>query len=252
VPGMSELTRWAAASSAGRVRQVNEDAAYAGRWLYAVADGMGGHVAGEIASAAAITALASYDAPADSADLAGILATAVRQANTAICRHAEADPALRGMGTTLTAMLWSGSTFGLAHIGDSRAYRFRGGQLHRLTEDHALRNLVAAPPPALAPAMSRYLDGRADRSPDLMIREAMPGDRYLLCSDGLSSVVAAEAIRTAMESCDDLPRIAERLTDLANDDGGPDNITAIVIDVTGDQSGISPLPIRLGAAAGPG
>ena len=252
MPGMSELTRWAAASSAGRVRQVNEDAGYAGRWLYAVADGMGGHVAGEIASAAAITALASYDTRADPADLAEILAAAVRQANAAIRRRAGADPALRGMGTTLTAMLWSGSTFGLAHIGDSRAYRFRGGQLRQLTEDHSLRNLVAAAPPALAPAMSRYLDGRPDRSPDLMIRDAMPGDRYLLCSDGLSSIVAAEAIRTTLESRDDLPRIAERLTDLANDGGGPDNISAIVIDVPGDQCGTSPLPIRFGAAAGPG
>ncbi len=249
MPGTSEFTRWAAASDRGRVREANEDAAYAGHWLYAVADGLGGHVAGAIASAAAIMAFASYDVPADSADLAGILAVAVREANAAIRHRAEEDKALRGMGTTLTAMLWSGFTFGLAHIGDSRAYRLRGGQLRQLTEDHALHNLVAGASPVLAPIIARYLDGRPDRSPDLMIRKAMPGDRYLLCSDGLSSVVPTGDIRVALESGNDLAQITERLTDLANTAGGPDNITAVLIDVEPRQRAIPLQPITLGAAA---
>jgi protein phosphatase len=247
MPGMSEFTRWAAASSTGRVRQVNEDAAYGGRWLHAVADGLGGHVAGEVASAAAIGAVATYDAPPEPADLARILAAAVSDANAAIRRRTEANPALRGMGTTLTAMLWAGRTFGLAHIGDSRAYRLRGGQLRQLTEDHALRNLVAGASPALAPVMSRYLDGRPDRSPDLMIREAKPGDRYLLCSDGLSSVVPDESMHDALTSTHDSELAVAHLIDLANSFGGPDNITVILIDVAGEpQEGASP-PLMLGA-----
>ncbi len=248
---MTVLTTWAAGSSTGQVRQLNEDAAYAGRWLYAVADGMGGHVAGEIASAAAITALAAYDAPADPARLIEILGTAVSDANAAIRRRTESDPALRSMGTTLTAMLWSGHAYALAHIGDSRAYLLRGGQLRQLTEDHALRNLVAGTrtSPLLAPIMSRYLDGRPERSPDLALREALPGDRYLMCSDGLSSVVPDDAVRGVLESGDDLPRIIERLTGLADSGGGPDNITAIVIDVVGSTAESAAPPVTLGAAA---
>jgi protein phosphatase len=248
---MTALTTWAAGSSTGLVRQLNEDSAYAGHWLYAVADGMGGHVAGEIASAAVIAALRAYDAEADPALLVEILGSAVTAANTAIRRRTESDPALRTMGTTLTAMLWSGHTFALAHIGDSRAYQLRGGRLRQLTEDHALHNLVAGAgtSPVLAPIMSRFLDGRPDRSPDLGLREAFPGDRYLLCSDGLSAVVPDETMRGVLESVDDLTRIIERLTGLANSAGSPDNITAIVIDAPGSSApGNAAPPVTLGAA----
>ncbi len=250
---MAALATWAAGSSTGLVRPLNEDSAYAGRWLYAVADGMGGHVAGEIASAAVIAALGAYDAEADPARLVEILGSAVTAANTAVRRRTESDPALRTMGTTLTAMLWSGHTFALAHIGDSRAYLLRGGRLRQLTEDHALRNLVAGTgtSPVLAPIMSRFLDGRPDRSPDLGLREALPGDRYLLCSDGLSAVVPDETMRDVLESGDDLARIIERLTGLANSAGGPDNITAIVIDAPDSSArGNAAPPITLGAASG--
>ncbi len=251
---MAALATWAAGSSTGLVRPLNEDSAYAGRWLYAVADGMGGHVAGEIASAAVISALRAYDAEADPARLVEILGSAVTAANTAVRRRTESDPALRTMGTTLTAMLWSGHTFALAHIGDSRAYLLRGGRLRQLTEDHALRNLVAGTgtSPVLAPIMSRFLDGRPDRSPDLGLREALPGDRYLLCSDGLSAVVPDETMLDVLESGDDdLARIIERLTGLANSAGGPDNITAIVIDAPDSSArGNAAPPITLGAASG--
>jgi PPM family protein phosphatase len=249
---MTALATWAAGSDTGVARPLNEDSAYAGHWLHAVADGMGGHVAGEIASAAAITALSAHDAEADPAHLAEVLSNAVTAANTAIRQRTEADPALRTMGTTLTAMLWSGHTFALAHIGDSRAYLLRGGQLRQLTEDHILGNLVAGTgtSPILAPIMSRYLDGRPDRSPDLALRQALPGDRYLLCSDGLSGVVPDQAIRDVLDSGDDdLAQIIERLTRLANSAGGPDNITAIVIDAPGSPARRNPgPPVTLGAA----
>jgi PPM family protein phosphatase len=241
---MTALTTWAAGSDTGRAREANEDSAYAGRWLYAVADGLGGHVAGEIASAAAITAIAAYDTETDPARLVDVLADAVRAASTAIRQLTEASPEFRGMGTTLTAMLWSGPAYALAHIGDSRAYRLRGGQLRQLTEDHALSNLVAAARtiPALAPVMSRHLDGRAERSPDLGLYEAKPGDRYLLCTDGLTGVIPDPAIRGALASDDSPTCIIEQLTSLANSAGGPDNITTIVID-------LSASPVRQNAAS---
>ena len=242
---------WAAGSSTGIARAANEDAAYAGRWLLAVADGMGGHVAGEVASAAAIAALCPCDAEASPADLLEVLSRAVSRASGELRHRIEQDPGLAGMGTTLTAMLWSGYTFALAHIGDSRAYLLRSGRLRQLTEDHALSNLVADSrnSPLLAPLMTRYLDGRPDRSPDLGIHEAMPGDRYLLCSDGLSAVVSDQAIREELETGDDLERIIERLTGLANNAGGPDNITAIVIDALGSSAHSPAPPAALGAAA---
>jgi protein phosphatase len=248
---MFGLTAWAASSDTGRVRPGNEDSAYAGRWLYAVADGMGGHVAGEIASAAAITALTNCDTAAEPAQLVEVLASAVREANAAIRRRTENNPKLRGMGTTLTAMLWSGCTYALAHIGDSRAYRLRDGQLRQFTEDHTLHNLVSdtRTSPTLAPVMSRYLDGRADRSPDLGLHEALPRDRYLLCSDGLTGVVSDQAIRDVVASRNELPRIVERLIRLANSAGGPDNITVIIIDVPDTPLQQSATPVTLGAAA---
>jgi PPM family protein phosphatase len=246
---MTALTTWAAGSDTGRVREANEDSAYAGCWLYAVADGLGGHVAGEIASAAAITALAAYDTETEPARLTETLAEAVRKANAAIRRRTEANPELSGMGTTLTAMLWSGPAHALAHIGDSRAYRLRGGQLRQITEDHALSNLVAAArTSALAPVMTRYLDGQVHRSPDIALGQAAPGDRYLLCTDGLTSVVPDEAIRHVMDSGAPLTRIIERLTGLAENAGGPDNITAIVIDIPAEPTHQNAAPAMLGSA----
>ncbi len=250
---MSAFTKWAASSHAGMVRPINEDSAYAGRWLYAVADGLGGHAAGEVASAAVITALSGYDVPAPAERLVEILGRAVREASTAIRQRTEADPALRTMGTTLTAMLWSGHTFALAHIGDSRAYLLRTGQLRQLTEDHALHNLVAgaATSPVLAPIMSRYLDGRPERSPDLALRQAQPGDRYLLCSDGLNAVVPDSRIREVLGSADAPTSIVERLIALAVGLGGPDNITVTLIDVTAQPQESTLPPLMLGAAAVP-
>ncbi len=234
------------------VREVNEDAAYAGQWLFAVADGLGGHVAGEVASATVIAALGSCDAETGAADLLEVLSRAVSRANNELHRQVENDPGLAGMGTTLTAMLWSGHTYALAHIGDSRAYLLRDARLRQLTEDHALNNLVAGAraSPLLAPLMTRYLNGRPDRSPDLRLGQALPGDRYLLCSDGLSAVVSDETMREVLESGEDLARIIEQLTGLANSAGGPDNITAIVVEAISDSAaGKTAKPVSLGAAA---
>ena len=239
----------AAASETGLARQNNEDAAYSGRWLFAVADGMGGHAAGEVASAAVIESLRAHDADVGADALLEVLGHAVTEANAEIARRAAEDPARFGMGTTLTAMLWSGDTAVLAHIGDSRAFRLRDGQLRQITEDHVLGNLVSNAGP-LAPVLSRYLDGRPDRSPDLGLRDLRTGDRYLICSDGLSPVVSSEEIGAVLAATADPADAVHELVALADEAGAPDNISAIVIDVRDPGDSPHPAePVTLGAAA---
>jgi PPM family protein phosphatase len=239
----------AAASETGLVRQNNEDAAYSGHWLFAVADGMGGHAAGEIASAAVIESLLVHDGDVGADALLEVLGHAVTEANAEIARRAADDPARFGMGTTLTAMLWSGDTAVLAHIGDSRAFRLRDSQLRQITEDHVLGNLVSNAGP-LAPVLSRYLDGRPDRSPDLGLRDLRIGDRYLICSDGLSPVVSSEEIGAVLAAAADPADAVRELVALAEEAGAPDNISAIVIDVRDPDDTPHPAePVTLGAAA---
>jgi PPM family protein phosphatase len=239
----------AAASENGLVRRNNEDAAYSGRWLFAVADGMGGHAAGEVASAAVIDSLRAHDADVGADALLAVLGRAVSEANAEVARRAAEDSARFGMGTTLTAMLWSGGTAALVHIGDSRAFRLREGQLRQITEDHVLGNLVSNAGP-LAPVLSRYLDGRPDRSPDLGLRDLRTGDRYLICSDGLSPVVNSEEIRAVLADAANPANAVRQLIALAEQAGGPDNISVIVIDVRDPGADSDPgEPVTLGAAA---
>jgi serine/threonine protein phosphatase PrpC len=239
----------AAASETGLARQNNEDAAYSGRWLFAVADGMGGHAAGEVASAAVIESLRAHDADVAPDALLEVLGHAVTEANAEIARRAAEDPARFGMGTTLTAMLWSGATAVLAHIGDSRAFRLRDGQLRQITEDHVLGNLVSNAG-SLAPVLSRYLDGRPDRSPDLSLRDLRVGDRYMLCSDGLSPVVSSDEIGAVLAAAANPADAVRELVALADEAGAPDNVSVIVIDVRDPHVGADPAePATLGAAA---
>jgi PPM family protein phosphatase len=236
---MTGLLTAAAASEVGLARQNNEDAAYSGRWLYAVADGLGGHAAGEVASAAVIESLRIHDTEVAPAGLLEVL----------VARRVSEDPARLGMGTTLTALLCSGDQAGLVHIGDSRAFRLRDGQLRQITEDHVMGKLVSNAG-ALAPVLTRYLDGRPDRSPDLSRRELRPGDRYLLCSDGLSPVVAAPAIRHVLAAAAGPGEAVHELVGLAEGAGAPDNISVIVVDVheAGGEMVVAE-PVMLGAAA---
>jgi len=195
---MSETTspalavRYAVRSDAGLQREGNEDAAYAGARLLAVADGMGGHAAGEMASAAVIDALRPLDTAVPAGELLNALDHAVRRASAAIRELVAASPALRGMGTTLTALLWSGSQLGLVHIGDSRAYLLRDGVLFQITADHTLvqslldDGSITAEEAASHPQRSLLLRALGERTaePDLQLREARAGDRYLLSSTG--------------------------------------------------------------------
>lgn len=244
-------SRVAAASSPGLVRRRNEDSAYAGRWLCAVADGMGGHEAGDVASATVIDAIRRFDVAADAGRLTTVLRAAIEAANGRLAAKAVADPGLATMGSTLTAMLWSGSHVAIAHIGDSRAYRLRGTVLTQATEDHVVGNLVAAPmPERISGYLVRFLDARPGWSADLSLRTAAPGDRYLLCSDGLSGFVGSDAIRDALVDGGDAGQVADTLIRQAHQAGAPDNVTVIVMDAPGgswqERQGN---PLVLGAAA---
>ncbi|WP_214408454.1 Stp1/IreP family PP2C-type Ser/Thr phosphatase [Sphaerisporangium fuscum] len=232
--------RYAARTDVGLRRQQNEDSVYAGPRLIAVADGMGGHSHGEVASATAIAALSALDTDPPTGDLVTALEAAITEAGRRIKDMAERDPKLTGMGTTLTAMLWDGAHFALAHIGDSRAYMLREGCLYQITRDHTLvQSLVddgqmTAEQAAAHPRRSllmRALGGSGSVEPDLSLREASAGDRYLICSDGLSGVVGPQALHETLTECTDLGEAAERLIELAKEGGGPDNISCVVAEV---------------------
>jgi len=239
--GQGTLTvRYGVRSDIGLHREDNEDAAYAGARLLAVADGMGGHAAGEVASAAVIEALRPLDTQVPAGELLNALDHAVRRANSALRDMVQANPALHGMGTTLTALLWSGSQLGLLHIGDSRAYLARDGEVFQITQDHTVvqslldegkitAEEVASHPQRLL--LLRALTGDHGFRPDLQLRQARPGDHYLLCSDGLHVVVPADAITRVLLTVADPDQAAADLIALAMDGGAPDNITCIVADV---------------------
>jgi PPM family protein phosphatase len=232
--------RYAVQTDIGLHREENEDAAYAGTRLLAVADGMGGHAAGEVASATVIDALKPLDTEIPAGELLNVLGHAVRQANRVLGEMAEADPALAGMGTTLTALLWSGSQLGLVHIGDSRAYLARDGKVFQITQDHTMVQTllddgkITADEVASHPQRSlilRALVANRSYEPDLQLRDARPGDRYLLCSDGLHDAADAGSIARVLHTVADPDQAAKDLVALAINGGGADNITCIVADV---------------------
>ena len=243
---MTIALRYAARSDVGLLREGNEDSAYASPRLLAVADGMGGHAHGEVASSVAITAMSSLDRDTSGSDLLSAIEAAVRDANRKLHEMVGRDPSLKGMGTTLTAMLWSGTRVALVHVGDSRAYLLRNGELYQITHDHTLvQSLVddgritqeeAASHPQRS-ILLRALDGSGEVDPDLSLREAQINDRYLLCSDGLSSVVSAETLHHTLTTVEEPDSVVRQLIDLANRGGGPDNITCIVADVVEIEEG---------------
>lgn len=255
---MTLVIKYAARSDVGLLREGNEDSAYAGPRLLAVADGMGGHAHGEVASAVAISTLAPLDEDVPGADLTGALEAAIRDANATLHQMVGEDPSLEGMGTTLTAMLWSGGRVGVAHIGDSRAYLLRDGDLYQITRDHTLvqqlvdEGRITMEEAATHPQRSlllRALDGRGEVEPETNLREAKLGDRYLLCSDGLSAVVSAETLLRTLSTVPEPEQATRELIDLANRGGGPDNITCIVADVVEPGEPIPDRPVVAGAAA---
>ncbi len=245
---MTLALHYALRSDVGLLREGNEDSAYAGPRLLAIADGMGGHAAGEVASAVAISAIAPLDRQnlTDGEDMLDALAAAVAAARNTLHDMSVSDPAVEGMGTTLTALLWAGAHVAVCHIGDSRAYLLRDGDLYQITRDHTLiQSLVdegrlspaaAANHPQRSLIM-RALQGSTDADPDLAMHEALLGDRYLLCSDGLTDVVGDEAVHGVLSTVPDADQAVNQLIALAIRNGGPDNITCIVADVIDGADG---------------
>jgi protein phosphatase len=262
---VSIALRYAARSDVGLVRANNQDSAYAGPHLLVVADGMGGHAGGDVASSVAIAALAPLDGESHGPDDAlDELERALEAARDEIVARTEAEPDLAGMGTTVTAILRAGNKLAMVHLGDSRGYLLRDGVLVQVTTDHTfVQHLVntgkitaeeAEHHPQRSVVMRVLGDFDPDVAPDLSVREARPGDRWLLCSDGLSGFVSAETIADTLRDTPDVDACADRLVQLALRAGGGDNVTVIVADVVEldtvpDGAGPSTTAAVVGSAA---
>lgn len=240
---------YAVASDRGLVRGNNEDSAFAGPHLLALADGMGGHAAGEIASQLMIRHLMTIDADPADADMAALLATAADEANQMIAASVRENPETDGMGTTLTALMFNSREFGMCHVGDSRGYRLRNGKLEQITvDDTYVQSLVdkgelAPEDISTHPQRSMILKAYTGRpvEPTLKFIDARAGDRILLCSDGLSDPVTFDTIAETLGQGSP-SEAAQRLIDLALRSGGPDNVTLVIADVVNTSTNPIALP----------
>jgi serine/threonine protein phosphatase PrpC len=248
---------YAARSDVGRVRRSNEDRFLARPPLFAVADGMGGHEAGEVASAIAVDTLEAA-LMADGVRDADALVRVLVEANSAIRGRGSSDPALEGMGTTCTAALVGAGSVWLAHVGDSRAYLLRSGTLTQLTRDHSVvaglvrdgvMNVEEARLDRRRNIITRALGADDRLNVDVTSFEVAAGDRLLLCSDGLIGHVADATMSEVLASEHDPAGAADRLVDLANESGGDDNITVVVIDPAIVAASAAARPATSAAAA---
>lgn len=255
---MAIALRYAARSDLGLLREGNEDSGYAGPRLLVVADGVGGHAAGEVASSVTVAVLAALDEDSPGGDLLDALSGAVHGANSYLHDMVAGDPDLKGMSTTVTALLRAGTRFGLVHVGDSRCYLLREGELQQITHDHTfVQGLVdegritaeEADQHPQRSVITNALDGADGVRLDLSIREARIGDRYLICSDGLSGVVSEQTLGETLATNSRPEDATDRLVELALRGGGPDNITAVVADVVDVDAAPSAVPVVVGAAA---
>ncbi|MDP9067737.1 MAG: Stp1/IreP family PP2C-type Ser/Thr phosphatase [Actinomycetota bacterium] len=249
----------AAKTDVGRVRQGNEDSYLVAEPLFAVADGMGGHLGGEIASETAvdtITERARAEAPQDAAGLGAL----VRAANSAIWEKAQGDPNLHGMGTTCTLALVRDGELHLAHVGDSRAYLLRAGELSQLTDDHTLVSRMVREGRLSAEEADRHpqrsiitraLGVDADVEVDEMSLGIEEGDRFLLCSDGLTSMIDFQEVHNVLGREHDPQSAVDRLVELANEAGGEDNVTVVVIDIADDAGRSAPATAATSATPPP-
>lgn len=233
---MALTLRFVARTDVGLRRSSNQDSGYASSRLIAIADGMGGAAAGDLASATAMNIVKGIDRDLGDEDPRQALLQSVRDANKRLGEIAAADPSVDGMGTTLEAMLWTGERFVTAHIGDSRAYRLRDGELTQLSVDHTfVQSLVddgklTSDEARVHPHRSlllRVMLGRPDNEPDINELDGQLGDRYLLCSDGLTDMVTDANIAGALAEAD-LGTAADRLVELALAGGGLDNVTVVI------------------------
>lgn len=249
----------AVVTDVGRSREANEDAYLARDPLYVVADGMGGHVAGDVASA---TVIETIESEWDGGSNPDALTVVIKDANRSVYEKADADPELRGMGTTCTAILLDAGTAHVAHVGDSRAYLLRDGELTQVTEDHTVvgrmerEGKLTKEEAARHPhrnVITRALGIDADVEIDTLELELTEGDRVLICSDGLNGMLHDASIRQIVMEESDPNDAVRRLVDEANAAGGEDNITVILLDaVPDDHQAPAPPPPPPTAATIPG
>ncbi len=244
----------------GQVRDSNEDAYLVGDSVFAVADGMGGHLAGEVASSLALEPITNLDGHIfrDASGAVAALREAVVAANATVAEMAESDPSYRGMGTTLTAAMVEGRRLHVAHVGDSRAYLLRDGQFSQLTDDHTfVQHLVdegqitreEAEQHPQRSIITRAIGVSQDIEVDSMSLDLQPGDQLLLCSDGLTGVVPDDLIAEGLLAGSDPESTVRQLIDLANDAGGPDNVTVILLRYEADDLPVERAPERADAPA---
>jgi protein phosphatase len=239
VDDMTLRLRATTVTDVGLVRSNNEDAAHAGRQVVALADGIGGMPAGELASSIVVRALAALDAEPFITEPEAALRDTVEAANKTIQQLSESDQSRDGMGTTVTALMLAGDQIALINVGDSRCYLERDGELYRLTKDDTFVQALVDEG-LLTPAEARNHPRRSIVTQALQgqqyeatstTRPTRPGDRFLLCSDGLSDMITDEAIGQALRTYPDLDQCARSLVRLALDAGASDNVTVVVADV---------------------
>ncbi|MCU1469163.1 MAG: Stp1/IreP family PP2C-type Ser/Thr phosphatase [Glaciihabitans sp.] len=251
-----------AVSNVGKIRANNQDSGYVGRYLFVVADGMGGHAGGDVASAIAIHRISEIDKQYTSAhDAVFALQSALIAANSLLAETVFEHNELTGMGTTVSGILRVGHQIALAHIGDSRIYRFRGSKLEQISSDHTFvqrlvdSGRITPEEAAVHPRRSVLMRvlGDVDAAPeiDTQVLDTAPGDRWMICSDGLSSYVSDDKIEHVLASVSDTHEAADRLIKESLDAGAPDNVTVVLVDIdeTTDSSHVPPLTV--GSAASP-
>jgi PPM family protein phosphatase len=253
----------AAVSHVGKIRSNNQDSGYAGRHLFVVADGMGGHAGGDVASAIATKRIAEADTEYPVAeDAEQALRSAMIAANSLLAETVFEHSELTGMGTTVSGILRVGDQVALAHIGDSRIYRFRDGELEQVTADHTFvqrlvdSGRITADEAAVHPRRSVLMRvlGDVDAAPeiDTKVLDTRPGDRWLLCSDGLSSYVSEDKLTSILTTVRSAQTAADRMVKESLDHGAPDNVTVVIADIVGDDSDQAPRPAGfVGSAAAP-
>jgi PPM family protein phosphatase len=247
---------YSALSDVGRVRKDNQDSGYAGPWLLTVCDGVGGAVRGDMASSTAVGQLVRLDErPGD--DLLGAVAGAIHRADDRIGELVEHDPALNGTSTTATVALFDGERVGIGHVGDSRAYLYRSGELSQLTADHTFvqslidEGRITEEESRVHPHRNLILkavDGRGENEPDLFVVELAEGDRLFLCSDGASGVLGKDRITDILSSGTPDYAVVEMVR-ASLEAGSSDNVTCIVADLVTAEPEEPLQPLLVGAAA---
>ena len=258
---MATVKASAAVSHVGRIRSNNQDSGYAGHRLFLVADGMGGHAGGDVASAIATRRIAEADGDYASApDAAAALEDALIAANHQLAETVAEHSELTGMGTTVSAILLDGDHVVISHIGDSRIYLLRSGELSQISTDHTfVQRLVDAGRITAEEAMvhprrsvlMRVL-GDVESSPEIdsLVLDTRAGDRWMICSDGLSGVVAFDQIQEMLSADAGAKQIADRLVKASIDGGAPDNVTVVVVEI-GEPAAPATPPLVVGSAAAP-